>query len=252
MRAGQAMSEAREPLLFVPGMMCDARLFLPQIIAFSGERAVHVASITRAETVGEMAGQVLEAAPGRFALAGLSLGGIVAMEIIRQAPERVTRIALMDTNAQAEPPPVAAAREPQIVGVMAGRLEEVMAEVMRPEYLAPGPYRMDILQMMTEMALELGEGVFVRQSRALQRRPDQQATLRNIRVPALVLCGEHDGLTPVRRHDFMAGLIPQAMLRIIPDAGHLPTLEQPGATIRALREWLAAPGIRRPRRVGFR
>ncbi len=231
-----------EPLVLIPGMMCDARLFLPQILAFSGERAVHVANITGADTVEGMAEAVLEAAPERFALAGLSLGGIVAMEVIRRAPGRVSRIALMDTNAQAEPPPVAAGREPQIVAVMAGRLEEVMEEVMRPEYLAPGPHRMELIRMMCEMALDLGEGVFVRQSRALQRRPDQQKTLRTIRVPALVLCGEHDGLTPVRRHDFMAMLIPGATLRIIPDAGHLPTLEQPSATNAALREWLGMAG----------
>ncbi len=230
-----------EPLVLIPGMMCDARLFLPQIIAFSGERPVHVANITGADRVEAMAEAVLASAPPRFALAGLSLGGIVAMEVIRRAPERVSRIALMDTNAQAEPPAVAASREPQIVAVMAGRLEDVMGEVMRPEYLAPGPHRMELIRMMCEMALDLGEGVFVRQSRALQRRPDQQKTLRTIRVPALVLCGEHDGLTPVRRHDFMAMLIPRAKLKIIPEAGHLPTLEKPLATNEALREWLAEP-----------
>ncbi len=234
-----------EPLLFIPGMMCDARLFLPQIVAFSGERAVHVANLSREESVEEMAQAVLDAAPERFALAGLSMGGIVAMEVLRRAAERVTRVALMATNSQAETPPVAALREPQIVGVKAGRLEEVMRDVMRPEYLAPGPRRMEILALMYEMATNLGEGVFIRQSRALQRRPDQQKTLRKIRMPALVLCGEHDGLTPVRRHDFMAGLIPYAKLKVIPDAGHLPTLEQPAATNAALRDWLAEPLVLR-------
>ena len=234
-----------EPLVLMPGMMCDARLFLPQITAFSADRAVQVANITQGEKIEVMAEAVLKDAPEKFALAGLSMGAIVAMEVQRRAPERVTRIALMDTNSQAETPPVAAMREPQIVGARTGRLAEVMRDVMRPEFLAPGPRRHEVLDLMQQMAMDLGPEVFVRQSRALQRRPDQQKTLRKLRVPALVLCGEHDGLTPVRRHDFMAGLIPYATLNIIPDAGHIPTLEQPDATTAALRHWLGAPLVLR-------
>ncbi len=238
-----------EPLVLIPGMMCDARLFLPQIIAFSAERPVHIAEITSGDTIEEMARNLLETAPPRFALAGLSMGGIVAMEVMRRAPDRITRIALMDTNSQAETPPVAAMREPQIISARTGRLAEVMRDAMRPEYLAPGSRRPEILALMHRMAMdfgpEQGPELFVRQSRALQRRPDQQKTLRKMRVPALVLCGEHDGLTPPRRHDFMAGLIPYAKLAIIPDAGHLPTLEQPEATNEALRAWFAAPLILR-------
>ena len=234
-----------EPLLLIPGMMCDARIFGPQIAEFSAERAVHVASVTNCETIEIMAQRVLDGAPAHFALAGLSMGGMVAMEIVHRAPERVTRVALMDTNSQAETPAIAATREPQIVGVMAGRLTEVMADVMRPEYLAAGPMRTEVLALMQEMALVLGEGEFVRHSRALQRRPDQQKTLRKIRVPALVLCGAQDPLTPPRRHEFMSELIPYATLRIIEGAGHLPTIEAPTATNAALREWLNAPLVLR-------
>ncbi len=234
-----------EPLLLIPGMMCDARLFTPQIVEFSAERAVHIASLAGCETIEEMARSVLDAAPERFALAGLSMGGMVAMEVLRRAPERVTRVALMDTNSQSETPAIAASREPQIVGVLAGRLPEVMKDVMRPEYLAAGPKRVEILALMQDMALALGEGTFVRQSRALQRRPDQQKTLRQIRMPALVLCGEHDALTLPRRHEFMATLIPYATLRIIEESGHVPTLEAPEATNAALREWLDAPLVLR-------
>lgn len=229
------------PLVLLPGLMCDARLFLPQITALSSEYPVQVMPLTRDEHVEGMAETVLEAAPDTFALAGLSMGGIVAMEVLRRAPKRVLRLALLDTNCQAEMPNVAAAREPQIVGAKTGRLEEIMRDEMKPAYLAPGPQRLEVLNIVMEMALDLGPEVFVRQSRALQRRPDQQGTLRRSQVPALIACGEHDALCPVRRHEFMAHLMPNAVLEIIPEAGHLPTLEQPDQVTELLRRWLAAP-----------
>lgn len=234
-----------EPLLLIPGMMCDARVFSPQITEFSTERAVQVASVTNCDSITEMAKAVLVSAPAHFALAGISMGAMVAMEILRHAPERVTRIALMSTNSQAELPTVAASREPQIVKVMAGRLEEVMQDVMRPEYLANGPSQSKVLALVTAMANRLGEGEFVRQSRALQRRPDQQKTLRGIRMPALVLCGAQDTLTLPRRHQFMSELIPYASLCEIEEAGHLPTLEAPAKTNAALRQWLDQPLVLR-------
>ncbi|HHI71787.1 MAG TPA: alpha/beta hydrolase [Rhodobacteraceae bacterium] len=233
------------PLLLIPGMMCDARVFFPQITVFSAERDVHIASLAQCETIEEMAQAVLENAPPHFALAGHSMGGIVAMEVVRRAPERVTKVALISTNSQAETPAVAAAREPQIVGVMAGRLTEVMQDVIRPEYLAAGPKRTEIMTLVQEMALSLGEGEFVRQSRALQRRPDQQKTLRKIRMPALVMCGAEDGLTLPRRHEFMSAMIPYSTLQIIDGAGHFPMLEAPEATNTIFREWLDAPLVLR-------
>lgn len=234
-----------EPLVLIPGLMCDARLFGPQIEVFSRDTAVMVAPVTQGERIEEIASDVLSAAPAKFALAGLSMGGIVAMEVLRRAPERVTRVALMDTNCLAETPQIAAAREPQIIKARSGRLEDVMRDEMKPAYLAPGARRIEVLNLVMEMALGLGAEVFVRQSRALQRRRDHQSTLRKIRQPALVLCGEHDALCPVKRHQFMAELIPFAELSIIPDAGHLPTLEQPEATSQALRAWMRQPLVLR-------
>lgn len=201
------------------------------------------APISQGERVEEIASELLAVLPAKFALAGLSMGGIVAMEILRRAPERITRIALMDTNPLPESPQFAAGREPQIIGARSGRLIEIMREEMKPNYLAPGPQRVDVLNLVMDMATVMGPEVFVRQSRALQRRRDQQSTLRKCKVPALVLCGEYDALCPVKRHEFMAELIPYATLRVISNAGHLPTLENPGATTEAIYEWLAQPFV---------
>ncbi|MDF3470150.1 alpha/beta hydrolase [Sulfitobacter sp. M28] len=230
-----------EPLVLLPGMMCDARLFGPQIAELSADMAVMVAPVTQGERIEEIASGLLDLLPKRFALAGLSMGGIVAMELLRRAPDRVSRIALLDTNPLAETPVVAANREPQIVKVRSGRMLEVIRDEMAPKYLAPGPYRAEVMDLVMDMAETLGPEVFIRQSRALQRRRDQQAVLRKCRTPALVLCGEHDQLCPVKRHSFMAELIPYAELVVIPDAGHLPTLKKPDETTAALRNWMRQP-----------
>lgn len=232
-----------EPLVFIPGMLCDARLFGPQIAELSSEFAVMVAPITRGERIEEIASGLLDQLPLKFALAGLSMGGIVAMELLRRAPDRITRIALMDTNPLAETPQSATLYEPMIISARAGRFEDVMTQVMRPEYLADGQNREEVLELAYQMARDLGPEVFVRQVRALQRRRDQQPVLRRCKVPALVLCGEYDTLTPVKRHSFMAELIPYAKLHVVDRAGHLPTLERPDETTDALRTWMKQPFV---------
>ncbi|WP_068115677.1 alpha/beta fold hydrolase [Tropicimonas marinistellae] len=230
-----------EPLVFLPGMMCDARLFWPHLLSLGTDRAVTFAPLSTASSIGAMASAVLDAAPRRFAPVGHGLGGMVAMEILSRAPERVTRVVLMGTTPQPETPPMAAEREPRIIAARTGRVSEAMQAEVPPGSLAPGPGRMKVQSLIAEMAEALGPEVFVAQTRALQRRPDQQKTLRTTKIPALVLCGEHDTLYPVKRHEFMAELIPVAKLRVIAGAGHLPTLEQPEATAEALAGWLAEP-----------
>lgn len=227
------------PLVFLPGMMCDARVFAPQIDSLSHDRAVMVAPVHLGERIEEIASATLDAMPAKAALCGLSMGGIVAMEIYRRAPERVARLCLMDTNPFSETPQKAAEREPQIVGVRTGRLREIMRDEMKPSYLADTPYKAQILDMVMDMAEALGPEVFVRQSRALQKRRDQQATLRKITCKTLVICGAEDTLCPPQRHELMAELIGGADLQIIENAGHLPSMEQPQATTAALRRWLA-------------
>ena len=225
------------PLVLLPGMMCDARLWGPQLGAL-GRRTVIHAAISEADRIEDLARQVLVDAPPHFALAGLSMGGIVAMEIVRQAPERVDRLALLDTNPRPELPAVRAARAPQIAKVLAGGLREVLRDEMKPNYLADGPGKQAILDLCMEMALDLGPEVFERQSRALAARHDQKETLRAYRGPALVLMGEGDRLCPRDRHDLMHALMPQSRLVIVPASGHLPTLEQPKTTTAALLRWL--------------
>ena len=234
-----------EPLLLLPGMMSDARVFLQQIVAFSRERSVQVADLSQGETVEQIAEQVLDAAPSRFALVGHGMGGVVAMEVLRRASNRVTRLALLDTNAQSETPAMAAAREAQIVKAKAGRLQDAIRDGVKSTDLAPGPRNAAVLKLLMDMAMDIGPETYIRQCRVMQRRPDQQKTLRTMRAPALVMCGVYDELTPIRRHEFMATLIPYAKLEIVGDAGHFPMLEQPEETTRLLRAWLEQPLILR-------
>jgi pimeloyl-ACP methyl ester carboxylesterase len=226
------------PLVLLPGMMCDARLFGPQIAALSARRTLVVPTLAGHDTMAALAAEVLASAPPRFALLGLSMGGILAMEVLRQAPARVDRIALLDTNPYAETDAVRARRGPQIARVEASDLEGVMREAMLPHYLAD-PTRRDLLELCLAMALALGPAAFVRQSRALATRPDQQATLAAFRGPALVLTGEDDRLCPMARHERMHALVPGSRLAVIAGAGHLPTLEQPEATTAEITQWLS-------------
>ncbi len=227
------------PVVLLPGMMCDPRLWGPVMGAFAGRDTLHPAC-TAADSVEALAAAVLTFAPPRFALAGLSMGGIVAMEVLRQAPERVERVALLDTNPLAETEPVRALRAPQIERAMAGRLEAVMRDEMKPNYLAQSNDNTAILDLCMNMALSLGPAVFARQSTALATRADQQDTLRRYTRPALVLMGVEDRLCPRKRHDLMHALMPHSALVIVEGAGHLPTLERPADTARALSDWLTA------------
>ncbi len=241
-RTRQAM---REPVVFLPAMMCDARLYGPLIADLSRDHAVMSAPVTHGERIEEIASGLLDVLPKRFALAGLGMGGIVALEVIRRAPDRVSRLCLMDTTPLADTPQQAAARDPQIIRVRTGKLDDVMADELKQSDLAPGPHRAEILALVADMAQGLGPECYVRQSRAMQRRRDQQTTLRKIAVPTVVMCGAQDAIWPVKRHTFMAELIPGAKLTVIDHAGHLPPLEQPEAVSDALRNWLAQPLVLR-------
>lgn len=222
----------------VPGMMCDERIFSPQIEALSQNLEVTIADISNFSSVRELASYVLKKAPKNFSLLGHSMGGIVAMEIYSQEPNRIEKLILMDTNPKAELDEVKLKREPQIREVNNGKLLEVMRDEMKPNYLAESENKRSVLNVCMDMALTLGPDVFINQSRALQSRLDQQNTIQSIKIPVLILCGSEDKLCPVERHEMMHNMISDSDLKIINNAGHMPTLEQPRETTEVIEEWL--------------
>ena len=230
-----------ETLVLIPPLLSDARIFEPQIRALSCDHAVMYAPTTRGERMEEVASQILTWAPSKFALAGMGMGGMVAMEVLRRASARVTRIALIGTSPQADTPAAAAARETHNYAARAGRWDDVLAHEINSTWMAPASDKVGLVRFLTDMGHAVGPEAYVKQARALQRRKDQQATLRRIDQPAIVMCGRHDGQYQLKRHAFMAELIPYADLHVIEDAGYLPTVEAPDAVTDVLRAWMKAP-----------
>ena len=225
-------------VVFLPGMMCDERLWSPQTSGLPYP-ALH-ADTAHADNFADMAAQVLDAAPARFALVGLSMGGILAFEIWRQARERVTHMALLDTNPHDESEERQSLRLEQIETALSGGLRTLAIESMKPLYLAAS-HRDDeaLLGLLLDMALTLGPEVFRQQSLALRDRADSVPTLATIDCPTLVLCGAEDKLCPVGYHELMARDIPDARLRVVEDCGHIASLEQPDTVTRELAALLA-------------
>jgi pimeloyl-ACP methyl ester carboxylesterase len=228
-----------EPVVFIPGIGCDARAVLPQMLGLGVVHAVQVILPVQA-TVEAMSEATLLMAPQRFALVGQGLGGIVALDIIRRAGERVTRVALIATDPLAEEPKVAGLREARMVAARAGRLAQAMLDEVPEVALMDGPLRAEVLALQQQMVMDLGEGIYLRQCRALQRRPDQQKTLRKAAMPALIIMGAHDRIVPPRRAEFMAGLMPRATVQVV-EAGHLPTVEAAGDVTAHLTGFLNGP-----------
>jgi len=229
-------------VVLLPGMMCDERLFAFQAEWLkqeaSGPFDVIIPRLEHAESVQGLAASILAETPSSFALCGLSMGGIVAMEMMAQAPYRIERLALMDTNPLAETAEGTVRRNRQIKDVQAGGLKQMMAEEMKPHYLADSPNKQAHLDLCMDMALTLGEEVFVAQSLALRDRRDQTQSLRAVRCPTLILHGKEDRLCPPERHHLMQDLIPHARLVEVDKAGHLPPLEAPEDTLLHLKKWL--------------
>lgn len=226
------------PLVMIPGMMCDERIFAPQIEELVSKRSVHVADISKHDNISDLAADVLSHAPPKFCLVGHSMGGIVAMEICAQDPKRIEKLVLIDTNPLAELEEVKLKREPQISDALSGKLINVIRDEMKPNYLASSENQDIILNICLEMALSLGPKVFINQSRALQTRADQQNNIQSINIPVLIMCGSEDKLCTVERHEMMHNMISNSELKIINNAGHMPTLEQPSETTEVLKEWL--------------
>lgn len=230
------------PVVLVPGLLCDAALWTPQVEALADGVPTSVADTTRHDNFPDMARALLAAAPpGQFSLAGLSMGGYVALEVVRQAPERVARLALLDTNAHADTPEKRQARLDFIALAERGRFpgvtDALLPLLVHPERLGDA----DLVGIIKAMAKRVGVAAFIRQERAIMERIDSRPHLAAIRCPTLVLCGREDRLTPLDAHVEMAHGIAGAALAVIERCGHLSTLERPDEVNEALRRWLGHP-----------
>ncbi|MDX6749067.1 alpha/beta fold hydrolase [Geminicoccaceae bacterium 1502E] len=227
-----------EPLIMLPGLLCDERLFAAQLAPLRELAQVTVADLTRDDTIAGMARRVLERAPERFALAGLSMGGYVALEIMRQAPGRVSRLALMDTQARPDTAEASAMRRDLTALVGRGGFRGVSSRLMPRLLHAERLQDEDLVETVKAMAEAVGKDGFLRQQEAIIGRIDSRPHLPAIACPTLVLCGREDVLTAPELHLEMAAAIPQATLVVIPRAGHLAPMERPEPVTAQLRLWL--------------
>lgn len=234
-----------ESLVLVPGLVCDARVWRDQVAALSPGRQIQVAAHGTLDSLGAMAERILDAAPPRFALAGHSMGGRVALEVLARAAHRVTRLALLDTGFEKLSEGAAGERERASRYRLRdlGRREGMLAlgrdwsqGMVLPARLADTALMDDIHAMIARAPL----AQFEAQTEALLNRPDRTALLPQIRVPTLVLCGREDAWSPLARHAQMAQRVPGAQLVAVPDCGHMATMERPDVITRALSAWLAA------------
>lgn len=228
----------RAPLILLPGLLCDAQLWRHQTESLADIAEISVADLTHDDTMDGMARRVLAAAPARFALAGLSMGGYVALAVTRRAPERVTHLALLDTSARPDTAAQTAARQPLIALAREGRFGEVSPTLL-PSLIHPARHGDRALcDTVLAMAASVGCDAYLRQQAAIIGRPDSRPGLDAIHCPTLVLCGRQDERTPVAVHEEMAASIAGARLVVVDDCGHLSTLERPDSVTSAMRSWL--------------
>jgi pimeloyl-ACP methyl ester carboxylesterase len=232
---------SRIPLVLLPGLLCDRALWRAQIEALEDIADIQVADLTQADTFEGMAEHALARAPARFALAGLSMGGYLAFEILRRARSRVTRVALLDTSARADTPEQKRRRGMFVAHAKRGKFKGVTPQLIQnwvsPKSIARDPKIVDEVQDIT---LRVGADAFCRQQNAIMARPDSRAELHLIQCHALVLCGREDRSTPLEHSREMAADIPSAQLVVLEECGHLATMEKPAETSAAMRRWLTA------------
>jgi pimeloyl-ACP methyl ester carboxylesterase len=226
------------PTVLVPGLNCSARLYAAQIPALWPFGPVTVGHHTRDDSMAAIAQRILADAPPRFAVVGLSMGGYIVFEMLRQAPERIAKIALLDTGSRADAPAQTERRNGQIALAQSGRFAEVQ-DALWPILVHKDRHNdRELRKVVDLMAQETGPEAFVRQQTALKNRPDSRPGLGAIRCPALVLVGDGDVLTPPELAQEIAAGIPGATLVTVPGSGHLSTLERPDAVNEALVRWM--------------
>lgn len=234
------MRMASLPLVLLPGLLCDARLWRDPAAALADLTPVHHADLTLDDSVAGMAARVLDAAPPVFALAGLSMGGYVAFEILRQAPERVARLALLDTSARTDPPKRRAVRKAGLALAESGRFAGVTRKLL-PQLVHESRVESEVGDAVMAMAQRVGRDAFLRQQRAIIDRPDSLPLLPTIAVPTLIGVGEDDRMTLPEESRLLHERIPGARLHVFARCGHLPPMEVPQETTEVLRDWLQAP-----------
>ncbi|MDE2362453.1 MAG: alpha/beta fold hydrolase [Hyphomicrobiales bacterium] len=229
----------RQTIVFVPGFNCTAALWAPQIAAFSDRYDCRIADHTKSDTMSGVAQDVLRAAPEQFLLCGLSMGGYIAFEIMRQAPGRVLRLALLDTQATPESEQQKINRAERIRAAREGGMLGV-ADLQWSQLVHPARYEDEHLRsIQRKMAVDTGFEAFMRQALAIMHRPDSRPGLADIACPTLVLTGQQDQLTPPEKAREMADGIAGAKLVVLPDCGHLSTIEKPRSVNAVLAEWAA-------------
>lgn len=230
----------KQALVLLPGLLCDAALWEPQLSELADIAQFWVPDLTEYETVKEMAQAVLRDAPWKeFALAGLSMGGYVALEAMRQAPERVTRLALLDSRARPETPDETERRQQLMKLAQSERGFTPVTSRMLPLMLHPSRVKdARLTKTIRDMAERTGVEAYLRQQHAIISRPDFRPGLHKIKCPTVVLCGRQDQLTPPECSEEMAAAIPGANLVVVEECGHLATLERPDAVNAAMRTWL--------------
>jgi pimeloyl-ACP methyl ester carboxylesterase len=227
-----------ETLVLIPGLACTSRLFEPQVAALGVERTILIGDHTQGDSIQAIAARILREAPRRFAVAGLSMGGYIALEVMRQGPERVARLALLDTSARPDSVEASQDRERLIALAQAGRFEDIHSKLW-PRLVHPDRQGdQDLQETVLGMMQETGTEAYIRQQRAIMGRVDSRPSLPSIEIPTLVLVGEGDAITPPDIAREMAEMIEWASLVVVPESGHLSTLEQPERVTQALRLWL--------------
>jgi len=227
-------------LVLLPGLLCDEALWAPQVGALSDVVDCWIPEMLSENSIAAMAKTVLRSVPfEQFAVAGLSMGGYVCMEIMRQAPQRVQALALLDTRAVADTSDETRRRHELVRLAQTARGFQPVTRRMLPLLIHPSRLNdVALIEAVRGMAERTGLDTFVRQQQAIIARADSRDDLTQVRVPSLILCGREDVLTPLIHHEEMAQLIPGAELVVIDDCGHLSSLERPGKVSQALRHWL--------------
>jgi pimeloyl-ACP methyl ester carboxylesterase len=226
-------------LIFIPGLATDAAMWSSQCSAVPPHWRATVAEVlSHCASIETMAQALLHAYPGELVLCGASMGGMVAMEAVRQAPQRIRALALLGTSARPELPHHRKQRETAIQMVEAGRLAEFVRATAAMAFSPTHPSDKADLQRYKEMVLRTPPALWVQQNRALSERPDARLHLGAVRCPTLVLCGDKDLLTPAVHSEEIASLVPGAELHLLPRCGHMLTLEQPEEVNAVLRDWL--------------